>query len=110
MSTVNNMQYMTTLGFALGLGLSNIALGDTDWDYPEDIPVVEPVTVGLAGEKPADIVRYLMALGAMSVEPSPDGSEVAFSYRITGEPQLWLVDSAGGWPRKWARRESPMCQ
>ena len=100
MTTVNSMQYMTTLGIALGLGLGNFALAETEWDYPEDIPVVEPVAVGLAGEKPADIVRYLMALGAMSVEPSPDGSEVAFSYRITGEPQLWLVDSAGGWPRQ----------
>ena len=94
------MKFMTTLGIALGLGLGNIALGDTDWDYPEDIPVVEPVTVGLAGEKPADIVRYLMALGAMGAEASPDGSEIAFRYRVTGEPQLWLVDAAGGWPRQ----------
>ncbi|MEM7763142.1 MAG: S9 family peptidase [Pseudomonadota bacterium] len=71
-----------------------------DWPYPEDTPVITPVTVGLAGEKPADIVRYLLANGALRARLSPDGSQIAFSSRITGEPQLWLVDAAGGWPRQ----------
>ena len=71
---------------------------ETEWNTPGDIPVIEPVTVGLAGEKPADIVRYLMARGALQTRISPDGSKVAFSYRVTGEPQLWLVDAVGGWP------------
>ncbi len=73
---------------------------DTDWDNPDDIPVIEPVTVGLAGEQPADIVRYLMARGALQTRISPDGNTVAFGYRVTGEPQLWVVDAAGGWPRQ----------
>jgi len=81
-----------------GLSMTFSALADTDWDYPEDIPLIEPVTVGLAGKKPADIVRYLMVRGAMQTGISPDGSQVAFSYRVTGEPQLWIVNSAGGWP------------
>lgn len=82
----------------LSVGLASVAMADVDWDNPDDIPVIEPVTVGLAGEKPADIVRYLMARGALQTRISPDGSRVAFSYRVTGEPQLWLVDASGGWP------------
>ena len=31
------------------------AHAQADWDHPADIPVIEPVTVGLAGEQPADI-------------------------------------------------------
>ena len=85
--------------------LATIALAfsvaaDTEWDNPDDIPVIEPVAVGLAGEQPADIVRYLMARGALQTRISPDGETVAFSYRVTGEPQLWVVDAAGGWPRQ----------
>mgnify|MGYP001811888995 CR=1 FL=1 len=76
------------------------AHAQADWDHPADIPVIEPVTVGLAGEQPADIVRYLMVRGAGQTGISPDGDRIAFSYRVTGEPQLWVVDSAGGWPRQ----------
>ena len=82
------------------LTLPVAAVADTDWPYPEDIPKIEPVTVGLAGEQPADIVRYLMVRGAGQTRISPDGETIAFSYRVTGEPQLWLVDSEGGWPRQ----------
>lgn len=88
---------LVTTVFA-AIGLASAALADVDWDNPDDIPVIEPVTVGLAGEKPADIVRYLMARGALQASISPDGSRVAFSYRVTGEPQLWIVDASGGWP------------
>ena len=71
-----------------------------EWNNPEDIPVIEPVTVGLAGERPADIVRYLLAEGAGPARPSPDGSAIAYGHSITGERQLWLVDSDGGWPKQ----------
>jgi len=69
-----------------------------EWDNPADIPVIEPVSVGLAGEQPADIVRYLMAEGATAAAPSPDGRQVAFRWAVSGEPQLWVVDATGGWP------------
>ena len=88
------------LGTVLGISLTFPALAQTDWDYPDDIPVIEPVAVGLAGEKPADIVRYLMIRGAGQAGISPDGKMIAFSYRVTGEPQVWVVDAAGGWPRQ----------
>ncbi len=85
---------LATTALAISVG------ANTDWDNPDDIPVIEPVTVGLAGKQPADIVRYLMARGAVQTGISPDGKTVAFSDRVTGEPQLWVVDAAGGWPRQ----------
>jgi dipeptidyl aminopeptidase/acylaminoacyl peptidase len=93
-----NMKKIFT--FIAGIGLMGTANAQNEWNHPEDIPVIEPVTVGLAGEKPADIVRYLMARGAGQTAISPDGTKVAFSYRITGEPQLWIVDADGGWPEQ----------
>lgn len=92
----------TKYGFAT-VAASIMALAvsaSTEWPYADDIPVVKPVTVGLAGERPADIVRYLVARGALQSRISPDGKTVAFGYRVTGEPQLWVVDAAGGWPRQ----------
>jgi dipeptidyl aminopeptidase/acylaminoacyl peptidase len=95
---MNKMKYAVALLANLALVCS--AQADSEWDYPEDIPVIEPVTVGLAGEQPADIVRYLMVRGAEQAQLSPDGKTVAFSYRVTGEPQLWVVAADGGWPRQ----------
>lgn len=68
------------------------------WDNPDDIPVTQAVTVGLAGAKPADIVRYLLAEGASSARLSPDGETVAFRWAVSGEPQLWTTDRNGGFP------------
>jgi dipeptidyl aminopeptidase/acylaminoacyl peptidase len=70
------------------------------WPHAGDIPTAQPVTVGLAGEKPADVVRYLLAQGAKAAELSPDGKKLGFEWAVTGEPQLWLVDAAGGWPQQ----------
>ena len=84
---------------ALIIALAAPAAAD-DWPYPEDTPTIEPVTVGLAGEKPADIVRYLMARGALQSAISPDGQRVAYRSRVTGSPQVWVVDSDGGWPQQ----------
>jgi len=85
-------QFLICCGMAISLSSS------AEWNVPEDIPVIEPVTVGLASERPADIVRYLMVRGAGQAGISADGSKIAFSYRVTGEPQLWIVGANGGWP------------
>jgi len=77
-----------------------VALAATDWDNPADIPTTSPVTVGLAGSKPADIVRYLLAEGASSAKISPDAGTVAFRWAVSGQPQLWTVDADGGFPRQ----------
>jgi dipeptidyl aminopeptidase/acylaminoacyl peptidase len=84
--------------FLTATGLAFSVAANTTWDNADDIPLIEPVTVGLAGEKPADIVRYLLARGAQSALISPDGSKIAFRYIVTGERQLWVVDAQGGWP------------
>lgn len=79
--------------------LPSIAAAET-WPHADDIPAAEPVTVGLAGERPADIVRYLLAEGAKAAQLSPDGIRLAFEWSVTGEPQLWMVAAAGGWPQQ----------
>jgi dipeptidyl aminopeptidase/acylaminoacyl peptidase len=79
--------------------LPSIAVAEM-WPNADDIPVAEAVTVGLAGEQPADIVRYLLAEGAKAAQLSPDGRRLAFEWAVTGEPQLWTVDAAGGWPKQ----------
>ena len=80
--------------------LPAIAAGADDWPYPQDVPTTAPVTVGLAGQQPADIVRYLMAEGASTAKISPDGSTVAFRWAVSGQPQLWIVAADGGFPQQ----------
>jgi Tol biopolymer transport system component len=68
------------------------------------IAAIEPtdaaVTIGLAGDDPADIARYILAMGAGQTQISPDGKNVAFNWRITGVPQLWVIPAEGGQPRQ----------
>ena len=53
--------------------------------HPEDIPKVEPVTLGLAGEPRPDILRYLYVQTASGPSLSPDGKRLAFLSEITGQ-------------------------
>ncbi|WP_337661422.1 S9 family peptidase [Erythrobacter sp. Alg231-14] len=68
------------------------------------IEAVEPdetqVTVGRAGEHPADIGRYLLASGAGAANLSPDGETIAFSWDVTGQSELWVMPASGGQPRQ----------
>ena len=63
-------------------------------------PTEESIGVGLAGEDPANIARYLLASGARGAQLGPDGAMLAFSWSITGEPQLWAMHAEGGQPRR----------
>ncbi len=63
-------------------------------------PTAEVLKVGYAGEDPTDIARYLLANGASRIALSPDGSTIAFSYAITGKPQLWTISANGGQPQQ----------
>ena len=63
-------------------------------------PKSEPLSLGFAGESPADIGRYLLARGAQAIALSPDGSSLAFRGTETGTPQLWVVPSLGGQARQ----------
>ena len=68
------------------------------------IEAMEPdgsaVTVGRAGEYPADIARYLLASGAGAANLSPDGETIAFSWDVTGQPELWVMPASGGQPKQ----------
>ena len=72
----------------------------TDWPYPQDIPQPGPAAPGLAGERPVDIVRFLLTRGAGSPQLSPDGESLVFTSNATGLPQLWQVSSRGGWAQQ----------
>lgn len=71
-----------------------------------DIPTSVPVETSLAGAERPDIERFLNVRTAYSPSLSPDGSTLAFRTQITGEPQLWVVDSEGGWPHQLTFGES----
>jgi len=68
------------------------------------IEAMEPdgaaVTIGRAGEYPADIARYLLASGPGAANLSPDGTTIAFAWDITGESELWVMSATGGQPRQ----------
>ena len=75
------------------------------------IEAIEPdgsaVDIGYAGDEPVDIARYLLARGASRAALSPDGNTIAFSWDVTGQPEIWLVDAAGGQPRQLTFRTAP---
>jgi dipeptidyl aminopeptidase/acylaminoacyl peptidase len=68
------------------------------------IEAMEPdgadVTLGRAGEYPADIARYLLASGPGAANLSPDGKAIAFSWDVTGQPELWVMPAEGGVPQQ----------
>ena len=74
---------------------SSVAGGQSGYDETLEAisPTDEPVRVGLAGEDPADIGRYILAAngGVGGGSLSPDGETIAFSWSITGERQLWTL-------------------
>lgn len=70
------------------------------WPHARDIPAPAPVAVGLAGGAEPDLVRYLMVRGARGPRISADGRTVAYLSDVSGEPQVWTVPAAGGWPEQ----------
>lgn len=74
--------------------------------YDATLEAIEPdgaaADIGLAGENPANIGRYLAAAagGAGGIQLSPDGETLLFQWSITGEPQLWSMPASGGQPRR----------
>ena len=68
------------------------------------IEAMEPdggdVTIGRAGDYPADIARYLLASGPGAANLSPDGETIAFAWDVTGESELWVMPATGGQPKQ----------
>lgn len=73
--------------------------GGADLSIEAIEPTSEAITVGYAGDDPADIARYILAAGAAGVI-SPDGKHIAMNWRITGEPQVWIIPVEGGQPKQ----------
>ncbi|WAT17918.1 S9 family peptidase [Aurantiacibacter sp. MUD11] len=63
--------------------------------------------IGLAGDEPADIARYLLASGAGGAALSPDGELIAFSSSVTGQPEVWIMPATGGQPQQLTFRTGP---
>jgi len=63
--------------------------------------------IGLAGEEPVDIARFLLASGANGARISPDGELIAYSSSVTGQPEVWIVPATGGQPRQLTFRTNP---
>ncbi len=66
-----------------------------------------PVDIGLAGDAPVDIARYLLASGAGGAQLSPDGSTIAFSWSVTGQSEIWTMPASGGQPTQLTFRTGP---
>jgi dipeptidyl aminopeptidase/acylaminoacyl peptidase len=68
------------------------------------IEAMEPdgsaITIGRAGEYPADIARYLLASGPGAANLSPDGETIAFAWDVTGQSELWVMPASGGVPQQ----------
>jgi dipeptidyl aminopeptidase/acylaminoacyl peptidase len=103
-----NWDTFAAVFFAASLSLSAAAQGAAGGEsgYDKSIaaiePTDEPIRVGLAGDDPADIARYLLAQngGASEGRISPDGKSIAFLWSISGTSQLWSVSLDGGTPRR----------
>ncbi|MDH4045245.1 MAG: S9 family peptidase [Gemmatimonadota bacterium] len=73
---------------------------------PSDIPQPVAGEASLAGSDRPDITRFLNVRRAYAPSLAPDGRQVAFRTQISGTPQLWVVDAAGGWPKQLTFGES----
>lgn len=103
------MRTYLTIGIVASLTLTTI--GSFASDAPPapdegDIPKPVPAALGLAGAALPDIERFLNVQRASSPSLSPDGSVLTFRTSISGKPQLWAVQTDGGWPRQLTFGES----
>jgi dipeptidyl aminopeptidase/acylaminoacyl peptidase len=73
---------------------------------PGDVPQPLVGDIGLAGDPRPDSARFLNVRSVDSSSLSPDGQRLAFVTRTTGQPQLWVVDVAGGAPWQVTFREN----
>lgn len=91
----NRVQLLTLTTLLIATNAS-FAQSTTEIVLDSIAPQNEAISVGQAGDDPADIGRYLSARGAGTARLSPDGSMIAFSYSVTGAPQLWVIPAPGG--------------
>ncbi len=113
-SELNRRAFLTSIAGAVGTvaSLSGCSLRSPDSLPPAptvDIPEPLPRKVTLAGDKMPDYSRFAKIQRAFShweisgghpASLSPDGKQLAFQTSISEQPQLWVVDTEGGWPRQ----------
>lgn len=64
-----------------------------------------------AGDDLETRVALLARMGfANSPQFSPDGRRVAFLTNLSGSPQVWIVDAAGGYPRQVTALDDPVTE
>lgn len=78
-------------------GAPALAAQQTDSEPPPD--------VGLAGSPTPDIARFLAVRTASGPSLSRDGEQLSFITSTTGQPQLWAVSIASGYPGVPAPRQ-----
>ncbi len=62
--------------------------------------LIGAVAIGAGAATLEDEVARMAKVGSCwSPSFSPDGSKLAFVSDLNGIPQVWIVDSEGGWPR-----------
>ena len=90
---------LRTLSTLIGLSfLSHPVFSEpeTAWPYAADIPASQTLDVGLAGEQPVDIARFLLARGASQSSINSTGNQMAFVDNVTGRRQLWIKNLPDG--------------
>lgn len=83
------------LMLAAGLAHASPKVAGDDVPRLERIPALAP-----AGVQPVQAARFALVAGATAADISPDGRRVAFVSALGGVPQAWVVDAAGGAPRR----------
>ena len=92
-------QLLLILSFPLSVNAAGPATeAAVPWPFPGDVPKASSASPGLAGSKPYDVVRYLMARGPYNVELSADGATLAFRSQATGKAQLYTYQLGIGSP------------
>lgn len=93
------MRKLTIIFLLLPL-ITSLTINAENWPFPQDTPQSETLDVGLAGDMPVDISRFLLANGPLDAALSPDGINIAYTSRVTGLEQLWVMPAKGGQPRQ----------
>lgn len=86
------MTHLTCLSLLLLLFACSNEPSATGQDpFADDIPQPVPNTIALAGADEADIVRFLNVQSAIAPSLSPDGKQVAYRTRLSGDFQVWVT-------------------
>ena len=91
------MKHRTALLLSLVSSLLPFSITQADeWPYPQDVPKVSPVDIGVASDRPVDISRFLMVRSATATSLNNSASHIAFISNVTGVRQLWVMPAEGG--------------